>query len=61
MKTYEMITLEQAAQLPLNSLIDDYNSAIEMIWHLQHKLQEQTSENEQLWEAYESLTDQLYG
>lgn len=61
MKTYKMITLEQAVQLPLNSLVDDYNSAIEMIWHLQQKLQDQMAENEQLWAAYEEIADQLYG
>ena len=61
METYEMITVEQAASVPLKTLVTDYNDAIEMIWYLQHKLQEQMLENDQLWKSYEELADQLYG
>lgn len=61
MKSYEMITIEQASQLSLKRLVNDYNDAIETIWHLQHKLQEQLLKNEQLWEAYEDIADKLYG
>lgn len=48
MKTYKMITLEQADELSLNTLVQSYNDAIETIWHLQNKLCEQMKENEQL-------------
>ena len=61
MKCYEMITLEQAASVSLEKLVHNYNDAIEMIWFLQQKLQEQISENDQLWKAYDELSDQLYG
>ena len=61
MKTYKTITLEQAGELSLNSLVQNYNDAIETIWHLQNKLSEQMQENEQLWMAYKKISDELYG
>lgn len=61
MKNYEMITLELASSIPLEILVHDYNDAVEMIWHMQQKLQEQMKENDHLWKAYEELADQLYG
>ena len=61
MKTYKTITLEQAGELSLNSLVQNYNDAIETIWHLQNKLSEQMQENEQLWKAYEEISDELSG
>lgn len=61
MKSYEMITLEQAASVSLETLVHNYNDAIETIWYIQRKLQEQIAENDQLWKAYEELSDQLYG
>lgn len=61
MKTYKTITLEQAEELSLNSLVQNYNDAIETIWYLQNKLNEQMQENEQLWMAYEEISDELYG
>lgn len=61
MKNYEMITLERAVSIPLETLVHNYNDAIETIWYLQQKLQEQLTENEHLWKAYEELADQLYG
>ena len=56
MKTYKTITLEQAGELSLNSLVQNYNDAIETIWYLQNKLNEQMQENEQLWMAYEEIS-----
>jgi len=61
MKTYKTITLEQAGELSLNSLVQNYNNAIETIWYLQNKLSEQMQENEQLWKVYEEISDELYG
>ena len=61
MKTYKTITLEQAGELSLNILVQNYNDAIETIWYLQNKLSEQMQENEQLWKAYEEISDELYG
>ena len=61
MKTYKTITLEQAGELSLNILVQNYNDAIETIWHLQNKLCEQMKENEQLWKAYEEISDELFG
>lgn len=41
MNSYKTITLEQAGELSLNTLVQNYNDAIETIWHLQNKLIEQ--------------------
>ena len=35
MKNYEMITLERAVSIPLETLVYDYNDAIETVWYLQ--------------------------
>jgi len=61
MKSYDMITFEQAGQLSINELIDAYNDAVETIWHLQNSLHELMLENEHLWEVYENIADELYG
>ena len=61
MKSYDLISLEQAASISLEPLVHDYNDAVEMIWHLQQKLLEQMKESDQLWQAYEELADQLHG
>lgn len=61
MKSYDLISLEQAASISLEQLVHDYNDAVEMIWHLQQKLLEQMKESDQLWQAYEELADQLHG
>jgi hypothetical protein len=52
MKTYEMITLEQATQRSFDCLVKDYNDAIETIWHLQHELLKQQLETAQLLNDY---------
>lgn len=37
MKSYEMITLEQATSVSLETLVHNYNDAIETIWYMQRK------------------------
>ena len=37
MKSYDLISLEQAASISLEQLVHDYNDAVEMIWYLQQK------------------------
>lgn len=61
MKSYKMITIEQAQLKPLHCLINDYNDTIEMIWHLQCRLKEQLLENEKQCKAYEDISNELYG
>ncbi len=61
MKTYELITPEQALHISPGSLIDNYNDAVETIWHLQHLLKELRQENEMLWATYEDMSDKMYG
>ena len=48
-------------ELSLERIIQDYNVAIETIWHLQQQLLELKQENAALWAAYEELNNKLYG
>ena len=61
MNRYETITLVQAKELSLERFVQNYNVAIETIWHLQQQLLELKQENATLWAAYEELSNKLYG
>ena len=61
MNRYKTMTLVQAKELSLERIVQDYNIAIETIWHLQQQLLELKQENATLWAAYEELTNKLYG
>ena len=61
MNRYKTITLVQAKELSLERIVQDYNVAIETIWHLQQQLLEFKQENVALWAAYEELSNKLYG
>lgn len=51
---------EQARLISLDRLVNEYNDAIETIWLLQHRPQEQLLKNEHLWKTYEELADELH-
>ena len=53
MNRYKAITLAQAKELSLERIVQDYNVAIETIWHLQQQLLEFKQENAALWAAYD--------
>lgn len=61
MNRYKTITLAQAKELSLERIVQDYNVAIETIWHLHQQLLELKQENAALWAAYEELSNKLYG
>lgn len=61
MNRYKAITLAQAKELSLERIVQDYNVAIETIWHLQQQLLELKQENAALWAVYEELSNKLYG
>lgn len=61
MNRYKTITLAQAKELSLERIVQDYNVAIETIWHLQQQHLELKQENAALWAAYEDLSNKLYG
>ena len=61
MNRYKTMTLVQAKELSLERIVQDYNVAIETIWHLQQQLLEERQENAALWVAYEELSNKLYG
>lgn len=42
-------------------IVQDYNVALETIWHLQQQHLEFKQENAALWAAYEELSNKLYG
>ena len=52
MNRYKAITLAQAKELSLERIVQDYNVAIETIWHLQQQLLELKQENAALWATY---------
>lgn len=58
---FDMLTAAAVIDLPLSSILNMYNNAIEEIWYLQQKL----SEEEELCllyaEAYDELLDKTYG
>lgn len=51
----------KAKGLSLERIVQDYNVAIETIWHLQQQFHEERQENAALWVAYEELSNKLYG
>ena len=57
MNRYKAITLAQAKELSLERIVQDYNVAIETIWHLQQQLLELKQENAALWVTYEELSN----
>ena len=61
MNRYKAITPAQAKELSLERIVQDYNVAIETIWHLQQQLLELKQENAALWATYEELSNKLYG
>ena len=61
MNRYKTMTLVQAKELSLERIVQDYNVAIETIWHLQQQLLKERQENAALWVAYEELSNKLYG
>lgn len=61
MNRYKTMTLVQAKELSLERIVQDYNVAIETIWHLQQQILEEKQENAALWAAYEELSNKLYG
>lgn len=42
-------------------LIKQYNELIEEIWYLQHSLKQKDEEYELMLNAYENVSDKLYG
>jgi len=61
MDKYHMITLEQACSIPLKQLVELYNDAIYTIHHYESKIYELMDENDEIWAAYEEVSDELYG
>jgi hypothetical protein len=54
-----MISLEQG--YTVEQLIDMYNDAVELIWALREKLQETKDDLELFEQAYEEVSNKLYG
>ena len=55
----DMISLEQG--YTVEQLIDMYNDAVELIWALREKLQETKDDLELFEQAYEEVSNKLYG
>lgn len=61
MKQYTMLTIEEARKLSLDDLIRKYNDAVEDIWYLNYKIHELHDELDLWQEAYDKVSDELYG
>ena len=58
---HEILSLEKACMLPLNELVDMYNGAVWDIWELEESLRLSREECDLYAEAYEKLSNKLYG
>lgn len=61
MKKYEMISLEKLNGMTIKNIVTKYNDAVETIWYLEHELAKLHEENDQIWAAYEEVSNELYG
>lgn len=61
MNTYEILNTETAQDLSFNELVAKYNDAIVTIWYYQKIISELQQENEEVFAAYEDVSNQLYG
>ena len=59
METYELIRKDQ--KISNEELVLKYNDAVEMIWHLQHRLSELNRDYDALAFVYDEVSNQLYG
>jgi hypothetical protein len=61
MNNYTIIQESQLKDLSKKQMLKMYNDAVEMIYHLQHRITELSEEYEMMAEAYEKVSDELYG
>lgn len=61
MKQYKTIKISDLENLTLNDLIKNYNDLVETIWYYQQQIEKLVEENDQIWAAYEDVSDELYG
>ena len=58
---FDMLTAAALIDLPISSILDMYNYAIEEIWYLQQKLSEEEELCSLYAEAYDELLDNTCG
>ena len=61
MDTYRMITDKELKTMTKEHLADMYNDAIETIQFMSQRISELMEENDDVWEAYEEVSNKLYG
>lgn len=58
---YHCLTDEEAATMTKERLVFMYNDAVEMIWHLNYRIEQLMKENERVWDAYDELSNKYLG
>lgn len=58
---YELLTLEQAADMTINQLIEKYNDLLDSMLELQGLMDDLVRENDSILKDYNELFDLMYG
>lgn len=58
MKQYKTIKISDLENLTFNDLIKNYNDLVETIWYYQQQIEKLVEENDQIWAAYEDVSDE---
>lgn len=58
---YEKISEQEAQSMTKEHLVFMYNDAVEMIWHLNHRVEDLMTENENVWKAYDDISNEYLG
>lgn len=58
---YRCLTEEEAEAMTKEHLVFMYNDSVEMIWHLNHRIEQLMKENEEIWSAYDELSNKYLG
>lgn len=61
MKEYKRLTIEEAGNLTINDLIRKYNDSVEEIQYLNYRIKELLEEVDLWQDAYDKVSDELYG
>lgn len=58
---YRCLADEEAETMTKEHLVFMYNDAVEMIWHLNYRIDQLMKENESVWDAYDEISNKYFG